>query len=197
MALDPTKIRVGAGFLYFGTTAPSSGSALALSSGVPGSGSATGLTQGDVIFHYQVTYLEVEADQVLAPVKPFATKEEMTLEFSALEYSNATNLNKFLGQANLTTDNVSTPKTDLFTMGGSAFKSAVNLTPVVLVSAIPGTSPQRYTLVMLYQAFQSSAAQAAYSKDKVTLLKSIWKAVPDLTRTDGDYLGQLVIERNS
>lgn len=196
MALDPTKIRVGAGFLYFGTTAPATGSALALSTGVPATGSGVGLTQGDVVFKYQTSYLEVEADQVLAPVKPFATKEEMTLEFSVLEYT-AFNINKFLGQATLTTDDGSTPKTDLFTMGGSAFKSAVNLTSVTLVSAIPGTSPQRYTIVMLYQAYQSEAASGAYSKDKVTLLKSMWKATPDLTRTDGDYLGQLVVERNS
>lgn len=196
MALTPTLIRVGAGFLYFGTTAPASGSPLALTSGVPATGTGVGLTQGDVMFHYQTTYLEVEADQVLAAVKPFAIKEEMALEFSVLEYS-ASNILKFLGQANLTTDNISTPNTDLFTMGGSSFKSAVNLSSVTLVSAIPGTSPQRYTVVMLYQAFQAEAAQASFSKDKVTLLKSKWTAVPDLTRTDGDYLGQLVVERNA
>lgn len=195
MALTPTLIRVGSGRLYFGTTPPATGSVLALTSGAPATGTDVGLTQGDVVFKYQTTYLEVEADQVLSFVKPFATKEEMGLEFSVLEYG-ASNINKFLGQASLTVDNVSTPKTDLFTMGGSAFKSAVNLTSVVLVSAIPGTSPQRYTIVMLYQAFQAEAAQASYSKDKVTLLKSTWKASPDLARNDGDYLGQLVVERN-
>lgn len=196
MALTPTLIRVGSGRLYFGTTAPATGSVLGLTTGVPTTGTDVGLTQGDVMFKYQTTYLEVEADQVLSFVKPFATKEEMSLEFSVLEYS-ASNINKFLGQATLTTDNGSTPKTDLFTMGGSAFRSAVTLTSVALVSAIPGTSPQRYTIVMLYQAFQSEAAQASFSKDKPSLLKSTWKAVPDLARNDGDYLGQLVVERNS
>jgi len=196
MALDPTKIRVAAGRLYVGVTAPATGSPLALVTGVPASGSEMGLTQGESVMTYEVTYDEELADQVLSPVAVFATQESLQLEFSLLEYV-AANVNDFLQQAGLTTNDGTTPKTDLFKMGSmSPTGAAVALQSIALVSSIPGTSPQRYTIVMLYQAYQSAPGTARYTGEGSTVMKCTFRAMPDMARNDGDFLGQVVIERN-
>ena len=198
MALDPSKIRVAAGRIYAGVTNPASGSVLGLTSGVPADGTELGLTQGESVMTYEVTYDEEMSDQVLATVAVFATQEAFQLEFTMLEYAN-TQLTKFLQNATYTADEVSSPKTDLYTIGNLADGngSAVPLASIYLVSPIPGTSPQRYTIVGLYQAYQSEPAVARYTREGSTVMKSTFKSVADLTRNSGDYCGQIVVERNS
>ena len=196
MALTPANIRVAAGRIYTGVTNPASGSVLALVAGVPATGSEIGFTQGEAVFTYEVTYDEEMSDQVLGPVAVFATQESMQLEFTMLEYA-ASQLNLFFQKAALTVDNVSTPKTDLFTMGNlGTTGNTVTRTSVYLVSPIPSTSPQRYTIVGLYSAYQSQAAAARYTREGSTVMKTTFKAIADVTRNAGDFMGQVVIERN-
>lgn len=197
MAFDPTKIRVAAGRIYFGVTNPTTGDPLALTSGVPATGTEIGLTQGESVVTYDVTYDDIMSDQVLGVVAVFATKEELTLEFTMLEYT-ATQMNSFLQNSALTTDNISDPNTDLFTIGNLADGdgSFVDLSSIYLVSPIPGTTPQRFTIVGLYQAYQSEKAAMRYTREGPTVQKSNFKAIADLARDPGDYLGQIVVERN-
>lgn len=196
MALDPTKIRVAAGRLYANVTPPSSGSPLALTTGVPASGTEMGLTQGESVFTYEVTYDEELADQVLSPVGVFATQEQMQLEFTLLEYV-ARNLQDLMQQVTLTSNEGTTPKYDLFTIGTtSPVGATVALQSVTLISSIPGTNPLRYTIVMLYQAYQQAPATMRYTREGSTIMKATYRAMPLLSRNDGDLLGQIVIERN-
>jgi len=197
MAFDPSKIRVAAGRIYFGVTNPTSGDPLALTSGVPADGDEIGLTQGESTMTYEVTYDEEMADQVLAPVAVFATQEAFQLEFTMLEYA-ATQLTVFFQNAELTQDEISTPKTDLYTIGNLAdgAGSFVDLNSIYLISPIPGTSPQRYTIVGLYQAYQSEPGAIRYTREGASVMKSTFKAITDLTRDPGDFLGQVVVERN-
>jgi len=116
MAFDPSKIRVAAGRIYFGVTNPVTGSPLALTTGAPADGTEMGLTQGESMMTYEVTYDEEMSDQVLSPVAVFATQESLQLEFTMLEYA-ATQLTIFFQNADLTQDELSTPKTDLYTIG--------------------------------------------------------------------------------
>jgi hypothetical protein len=114
-----------------------------------------------------------------------------------LEYA-ATQLTVFFQNAELTQDEISTPKTDLYTIGNLAdgAGSFVDLNSIYLISPIPGTSPQRYTIVGLYQAYQSEPGAIRYTREGASVMKSTFKAITDLTRDPGDFLGQVVVERN-
>jgi len=193
VALDATKIKAGPGRFYIDVTPPTSPAPLALVAGVPATGTELGLTDGEAVFTYEVEYFEVMADQVLPPVAVFAQAEHARLEFTMKEYE-AAKVKAALQQPTLTVDNVSSPKTDTFNIGGEAFE--VTLRSVVLVSRIPNTSPQRYTIIMLYKAYQSEASALRVTKSGETLMKCTFVGIADLTRNVGDTVGQLVIQRN-
>ncbi len=193
MALDATKIKAGPGHFYIDVTLPTSPNPLALVSGAPATGTELGLTDGEAVFTYEVEYFEVMADQVLPPVAVFAQAEHARLEFTMKEYE-ATKVKAALQQPALTIDNVSAPKTDTFNIGGETFE--VTLRSIVLVSRIPNTSPQRYTIIMLYKAYQSENLALRVTKSGESLMKTTFVGIADLTRNVGDTVGQLVIQRN-
>lgn len=204
MALTAANIRVGAGRLYMGTTPPAQGVALTITNGVPATGTEVGLTEGEAIFTYEVTYFEVMAEQSLGIVGVFATEEAAQLEFTMKEYSQA-NINDFL-IAMVQTANVAAPG-DAITMdiheggrilGIAAGAGEIILQATLLIAPIPATSgvDQRYTYVLLHQAYQSEAAAARYTKAGDTLLKVTFKAVCDLTRGDFGTMFQIGVELN-
>lgn len=204
MALNAANVRVGAGRIYMGVTPPAAGAALNISNGVPSSGTEVGLTEGESVFTYEVTYFEVMAEQSLAAVEVFATEESAQIEFTMKEYTQA-NINDFL-VAMVATANVAAPG-DASTMdiheggrilGLAAGAGEITLQAVVLVAPIPNTSgvDQRFTYVLLNQAYQSESATAMYTKSSDTLLKVTFKAIADLTRADTSTLFQLGVELN-
>lgn len=193
MALDPSKIRLAPGHIYIGSTPPATGSRLDLTAGAPSDGTEVGLTEGEALFTFEVDYIEEMADQVLPAVAVFARGESATLEFTMKEYV-AANLVDALQQTNLIVDDGASPKYDLMQFGGQNY--AVTKQSVTVISEIPNTSPQRYTLVMLYTAYQSESFKARYTKDGSTVLKTTFKGIADTARNNPDMLGQLVVERN-
>jgi len=196
MALDPTKIRVAAGRLYAGVTPPASPVPLALTTGVPASGTEMGLSQGESLVTYEVTYDEEMADQILSAAAVFATQESLQLEFSLLEYGVA-QVQDVLQQSKLYVEDAGSPDSDTFTMGSSSPVGAtVPLQSITLVSSIPGTSPTRYTIVMLYQAYQAAPSVLRYTREGSTVMKCTFRAMADTARQEQDFLGQIVIERN-
>lgn len=204
MALTAANIRVGAGRLYMGTTPPAQGVSLTLTNGVPSTGTEVGLTEGEAIFTYEVTYFESMAEQSLASVAVFATEESAQLEFTMKEFSQA-NINDFLS-AMVQTANVAAAgdaaTTDIHEGGrilgivGGA--GEVTLQAVLLVAPIPNTSgvDQRFTYVLLHQAYQSEAAAVRFTKSGDSLLKVTFKAVADLSRGDFGTLFQIGVELN-
>jgi len=204
MALTAANIRVGAGRIYMGVTPPAQGVALNIANGVPTTGVEVGLTEGEAVFTYEVTYFESMAEQSLATVAVFASEEAAQLEFTMKEYSQA-NINDFLA-AMVSTANVAAPG-DADTMdiheGGRilgivAGAGEVTLQSVCLVAPIPNTSgtDQRYTYVLLHRAYQSEAAAVRYAKGADSILKVTFKAVADLTRGDFGTLFQVGVELN-
>lgn len=204
MALTAANIRVGAGRVYMGVTPPALGVALTVTNGVPATGTEVGLTEGEAVFTYEVTYFESMAEQSLATVAVFATEEAAQLEFTMKEYSQA-NINDFLA-AMVQTANVAAPG-DAVTMdiheggrilGIAAGAGEVTLQAVVLVAPIPNTSgvDQRYTYVLLHQAYQSESAAVRYTKSTDSMLKVTMKAVADLSRGDFGTLFQIGVELN-
>lgn len=200
MALNAANIRVGAARIYMGVTPPTSGEALNLdASGVPPDGTEVGLTEGEAVFTYEVTYFESEAEQSLAAVAVFATQEQATLEFTMKEYVQA-NIQDHLHSLVAVTTNAApvegSQEKDIYE-GGRA-SGEVSLQSVTLVAPIPNTADvaQRYTWAMLYQAYQSEAAAMRFTKSGDTLLKTTFKAIADLTRADTSTLFQVGVERN-
>lgn len=207
MALNAANIRVGAGRIFFGTTPPTDGQALDLTpAGVPPSGTEVGLTEGEAVFTYEVTYFEVMAEQSLASVAVFATEEMAQLEFTMKEYVQA-NIEDFFASMLATTVGASGNPgpgggTDIYEggriLGQAAGAGEVTLQAVVLVAPIPNTSgvAQRYTYVMLYQAYQSEASAVRYTKSGDSLLKVTMKAIADLAKADTTTLFHVAVERN-
>ena len=207
MALNAANVRVGAGRLFMGTTAPTDGEALNLTAaGVPPTGVEVGLTEGESVFTYEVTYFEVMAEQSLAAVEVFATEEAAQLEFTMKEYIQANIEDFFASMLSTTVGAAGNPGpaggTDIYEggriLGQAAGAGEVTLQSCVLVAPIPNTSgvSQRYTYVMLYQAYQSEASAARYTKAGDTLMKVTMKAIADLTKADTTTLFHVAVERN-
>jgi len=189
MGLDASKIKVGPGRLYIDVTVPATGAALELSSGAPATGTELGLTDGEAVFTYEVEYFEVMADQSLSPVATFAQAEHARLEFTMKEFSFA-NVVAYLQQA---TDQGAG---QLITFGSDNI--TVCPRSITLVSAIPNCDGATlYTVIMLYQAYQSEAASMRFTRAGETLMKSTWVGIADPTRDDGDTLGQLVVQQGA
>lgn len=189
MSLDASKIKVGPGRFYIDVTVPTTGEALELTAGAPANGTELGLTDGEAVFTYEVEYFEVMADQSLSPVATFAQAEHAKLEFTMKEFSFA-NVMTYLQQA---TDQGAG---QLITFGSDNI--TVCPRSIVLVSQIPNCDGQTlYTVIMLYQAYQSEAASMRFTRSGETLMKSTWIAIADPTRGDGDTLGQLVVQQSA
>jgi len=193
MALNPGKIQLGPGRIYVGVTLPTTETPLALTSGAPATGTEVGVTEGETLFTYEVEYLEEGCEQILPAVAVFAKGQTASLEFGMKEYA-AANLQAAMQQVKLTANEGASPKYDLLTFGGP--DAAVVCTSVVVVSAIPNTTPQRHTLAMLYSAYQSEPMKARYTAKGSTVLKATFKAIAVASRNPMDYLGQVVIYRN-
>ncbi len=207
MALNAANVRVGAGRVYMGTTPPTAGQHINLpGSGVPATGTEVGLTEGEAVFTYEVTYFEVMAEQSLAAVEVFATEENAQLEFTMKEYIQA-NIEDFFNTMLATSVDAApttpgTPFTDIYEggriLGLAAGAGEVTLQSCILVAPIPNTSgvAQRYTYIMLYQSYQSEASAVRYTKSGDSLMKVTMKAIADLTRGDTSTLFQIAVERN-
>jgi len=203
MALNAANIRVGAARIYMGTTPPTAGQALNLDgSGVPPTGVEVGLTEGEAVFTYEVTYFEVPAEQSLAPVAVFATEESAQLEFTMKELVNA-NIQDFLHTLVAVTTNAApsegSQSKDIFEGGRGS--GEVTLQSVTLVTPAYGPAPSngvgtiRYQYVMLFRAYQSEAAALRFTKSGDQLMKCTYKAIADLTRADTSTLFQVGVER--
>lgn len=204
MALNASNIRVGAARIYMGTTAPAVGQSLDLNAdGTPTTGVEVGLTEGESVFTYEVTYVEIMAEQSLAPVGVWATAESAQIEFTMKELVNA-NIQDFLATLVVVTTN-SAPDTDpnqsKDTFVGGRASGEVTLQSVLLVAPATGPAPNlgvgtvRYQWAMLFRAYQSDSAALRFTKTGDQLMKVTFKGIADLARTDQSTLFQVGVER--
>lgn len=187
MSLVAANVRVGAGRIYMGVTPASAGDAVDLTAGVPGSGVEVGLTEGEAVFTYEVTYFEIMAEQSLASVAAFASEESAQIEYTMKEYITA-NIIDHLGQGLVAN---SAPGDDNIFEGGK-LSGELTLQSCMLVSKVSGTA--LYTYALLNQAYQSESAALRYTKSGDTLMKVTMKGIADITRADTSTLFQLCIE---
>lgn len=205
MALNAANIRVGAARIYMNVTAPAVGDALDLGTdGVPPDGDEVGLTEGESVFTYTVSFLDIMAEQSLSPVAVFATQEEATIQFTMKEMLNA-NIQDFLFSLVTETDGAS-PAPDVGTRdvfeGGRTCAGAIPMQTVCLVTpSCGGPGPDlgagsiRFEYVMLFKAYQSEAAALRFAKAGDQLMKVTFKGISDVSRADGSTLFSLGVER--
>ncbi len=187
MTLVAANVRVGAGKIYVGVTPAAAGDAVDLTTGVPGSGVEVGLTEGESVFTYEVTYFEIMAEQSLSSVAAFASEETAQIEYTMKEYITA-NILDVLGEGLVA--NTSPGDDNIFE--GGKLSSDITLQSIMLVSAISGTA--LYTYAFLYQAYQSESATLRYTKSGDTLMKVTMKGIADITRADTSTLFQICLE---
>lgn len=190
MALDITKIHVGAARIWTNATVAVSGAPpiyAAHTAGVPTSGSPIeiGLTEGDCLFTYQLTKTEINAEQSLGPVDVFASDEQLMLTFG-LQESNAQAL-KVAFDSSVGYDPTSG---DGFYVGNGTAVLAP-MTTCVFFSAPRRDNPAKYFVGQLYKAYSKDGVKFPFSKTKKGVVQVTLIALADLSRTAKDQMGYL------
>ncbi len=187
MAQDNTKIHWGPARIFLGVTAPATGTPPTLlthTSGVPGTGTEVGHTEGDATYKYKATKSEINSEQVLAPVDVMTTDEMASIEFVCQEQTYNTLVTAF--------DNVGTVSDgakDLFYFGGGTAILSPKTQCVVLTS-IQRNAPTKFIVTVLYKVYSANGIEWNISKTKKTLYKMVLVGLADTSRNDGDRLGQ-------
>lgn len=204
MAIDVSKVHIGAGDLWFTsdlTAAPTKGvdlsdptssSVMTMASGFTAPSTAAspswrygGATQGPSTLTYRPTYYMVESEQAFSEIITTPTAEEATLGFTLLE-SDYRNL--VLGMSQATPEvNAGAPVNNAIFVGG---KTSVTLNVVVLCSR--KRSGTGYFLLTLYQAYSAEGSTLSFARREEMRIPVTLRALADATRPVGDQLYQLV-----
>lgn len=192
MAFSPQNILAGPARIFVGTTAPASGTPPTLvghTNGVPATGTEVGYTTGPVEFVYKNTKEEIKPEQAYMPVALYVTDEMAEITFECLEKTYNTLLRAF--------DNVGTVtdvNKDLFYFGNGTSIIAP-FTATVFFSSPQRTNPAKYSIGMLYYAYNPEGVRLPFTKTKPMSYKMTFRALADVTRTAGDQGGQFFIEK--
>lgn len=196
MALNPANIHIGAARIFLGVTPPATSATpgapptlMQHTDGVPATGIEVGYTQNATTFTYKQSKQEVEAEQSLNPVDVFVVKEEITIEFEAMEHVYVTLKTAFDNVGSID-DNAKT----MFYGGDSAGLVSVGTQCVVLTSRIR-TAPTKFEVLCIYRAYNVEGIVIPYNRTGVALYKITLKGLVDQNRMAGDRLFQWFREK--
>lgn len=202
MATTVARIKIGAGQVYVGGTAPTAGTdpndptagtpsaAPTMNAGFTApstSGVDVGFTQGATTITYRTTYYGVATEQTMADVVTTPTAEEATAAFTMLEASYQ-NLMTAWQQGTSRVQNAGLSNQIAQVYVGS--KST--LTPVVLAIASRHTGGVGYTMGVIYRAYSSEGSTFGFNRAEETRIPVTMRALADTTRPKGDQLFQVV-----
>lgn len=191
MAFQVDRIEVGPANLWGAVTLPASGAFPTLvghTAGVPGSGTAFGLTEGDTVLEITSEKKEISAEQFYAPVEVFLTMQKAKISFTAKE-STIIALRAAL-------DNVlqqTTGTEEAFAFGSGSGSFAV-LKQSVFLSARRRDNPAKYIICMLYSCYASKPLTYTFSRTKEATYPVELTALAVTSRTAGDCMGQFYRE---
>lgn len=191
MAFDITRIEAGPLNLWVGTTLPTSGAPPTLithTAGVPGSGTAIGLTEGDSVLEIKSEKKEIQAEQFYAPVEVFLTNQGAKMMFTAKEMT-VIALKQALDGIGQTT----TATEDLFYFGAGSGSFSI-YKPSLFFSSRRRDNPAKYIIGMLYSVYSSKPLTLAFSRTKEATYAVELTALAVTTRTAGDCIGQFYRE---
>jgi hypothetical protein len=140
-------------------------------------------------FIYKATKKEIVPEQSLLPVALYVDAELSQITFECLERTYNTLLRAF--------DNIGTVSDgskDLFYFGNGTSIIAP-FTTGVFFSSPQRTNLGKYSIGMLYNAYNPDGVKLPFTKTKPMSYKMTFTALADTTRTAGDQGGQFYIEK--
>jgi hypothetical protein len=191
MALTATAIHVGAARIFIGTTNPATGTPPTImthTSGVPGTGSEIGYTEGDAVFEYIATKEEIFGEQDLAPVDVFTKQEMCKLSFSCKE--------TVLTALKAAFDSIGFDHTsgrELFYAGGGTGILAP-FTQALTFTAMQRNAPTKFFVGVIYKVYSAKGVAFPFSKTKASSYPVELVGMTDVARNGGDRLFQFFKE---
>lgn len=192
MSFNRDSIHVGPARLFVGVTNPASGAPptfVGHTAGVPSTGTELGLTNGDTLFTYEAKKSEIQAEQYYAGVDVFLTQEAAKLSFTAQE-ATVVALKTALDNIGQYSDGTK----DAFYAGSGSGAFACYKTSVML-TARQRVNPAKFIVIMMYLAYPSKGLNFPFSRTKPAMSPVEFTALADVTRTAGDAMFQLFIEK--
>jgi hypothetical protein len=192
MALSAQNIHVGPARIWVGTTAPASGAPPTWAphtNGIPATGTEVGYTVNEAVFTWTSEKTDIDAEQTMATVDQFISKQNCQLTFEALERNYT--LLKILFDNIGNVDDVTRMG---FYGGGSAATSTITYGTVFVSSAIR-TLTNKYEILFMYRVVSMEAVPIRFSRTTPSSYAVTLRGMPDTTRTDGDMMFQFSREK--
>lgn len=190
--IEPERIQLGPGFVYVGTTPPSSGSppnTPTLTNGEPADGYFLGMTAGPSSVTWTPQYQESKADVAQGPSNVIAAATDLTLDVLLKEFQVQALRAAFPAATTYVSDDTVTPHITTF---GSDDVEVATASVLLVVPRIM-TQPLEFITFMLYRAYNAGAVELSFARQKSTLIQVTFKGLVDFTRDAGDLIGQLAI----
>lgn len=176
MTATPSNIHIGGANVYFGVAVPTAGNSVALTAGLPGSGTDVGATQGPAKWTFKSTNYHIRSEQFPSAIGSAITEDSLRIEFVLGEMAYA-NFKALLAAVK---DNTT------FVGVGGLFVPTQN--SILLVSPKRGGN---YIEAMIYSAVFVDGADVELTRSKETGVRIACEGIAQTTRTAGDHLGFL------
>ena len=186
--LNADNIQVGPGRIFLGVTAPGVGAWATHTAGVPATGVEVGFTEGDLIIRRPKEIVEIMAEQSYAPVAIFPTREDIEVEFVAMERVFET-LHAAFDNVSVTNDG-----TRWGARSGGQFGFALRTQTVMVTSPRPNQAG-RYEHLFIYAAYSAEGVETAYRKGGASTIRMRLRGKLDTSRASGDQLYQWSMEK--
>lgn len=190
MAQNATNIHVGPGRIWFGITAPTTGTPPTLMShtaGVPASGTEVGHTSGDTVITFQNVKSDIDSEQSFGIVDTYATGQtlEITMTLQERVYNIMQTLFEGLGSVN-------DAAYDLF-YGGGPLSSVPSI--AVMISSPRRDNNAKFEVFVGYRMQMVSPVPITYSRVNRSMIAATLRGTHDSSRSVGDQLFQFYREK--
>lgn len=191
MAIDVTKIEVGASRIFAGITNPTTGTPPTLmghTDGVPASGTDIGATEGDCVFTFVAEKTEIMSEQYLAPVDVYVGSEMASLTFQMKEHNYTA--------MKLAFDNVGSVSdaNKILFYGGGGTSILAPTTQAIMFTARRRSAPTKFFVGVIYKAYSIKGYAAPFSKKNTSMMNVEIRGLVDTSRNAGDQMFQFFRE---
>jgi hypothetical protein len=192
MAIDVTKVHVGAARIFAGITNPATGTPPTLmthTDGVPATGTDLGATEGDCVFTYVAEKTEILAEQYLGPIDVYVGSEMASLVFSMKEH-NYTAMKLAFDNVGSVDDSNKT----LFYGGGGTSILAPTTQALMFTSRIRN-APTKFHVGVMYKVYSMKGYKGILSKKNPAHIDVEIRGLVDTSRNAGDQMFQYFREK--
>lgn len=189
MAQNAANIHVGPGRIWFGITAPTTGTPPTLmthTAGVPASGTEVGHTSGNTVVTFQNTKSDINSEQTFGVVGTYNTAQtvEITMTLQERVYSIFQKLFEGAGSA-------TAAGYDLFYAGGPISVPSF----AMMISSPRRDDATKFEVFVAYKVELVSPITLTYSRTEVSMVPVTLRGVHDTARNVGDQLLQFYREK--